>query len=89
MWEIQVYICSAFFTIPDDLNITLEKALEIDKDLLEMYNSDEEAKRVIDLGKRVEGSIRNTGIRRVLRPPPGPWARALPTPSALPLPSAS
>ncbi len=48
--------------IPDDLSITLEKALEVDKDFLEMYNSDEEAKRVIDLGKKVEGSIRNTGI---------------------------
>lgn len=48
--------------VPEDLGMTLEKALEIDKDLAEMYESDEEAKRVIDLAKKVEGSIRNTGI---------------------------
>ena len=42
--------------------MTLEKALEIDPDLRNMYESDEDAKRIIDLGKKVEGSIRNTGI---------------------------
>ena len=48
--------------VPDDLNITLDKALEVDVDLKKMYESDEEAKQVIDLGRRLEGSIRNTGI---------------------------
>jgi len=48
--------------IPEDPNMTLEKALEIDQDLLKMYEEDEDAKRIIDIGKRVEGSIRNTGI---------------------------
>ncbi|NCF71277.1 MAG: DNA polymerase III subunit alpha [Chlamydiales bacterium] len=48
--------------IPDDLNMTIEKALEIDHDLKEMCQSDDESKRVIDLGRKVEGSIRNTGI---------------------------
>ena len=48
--------------VPEDPNMTLEKALEIDPDLLKMYETDEEAKRLLDLGKKVEGSIRNTGI---------------------------
>jgi len=46
--------------VPDDLNITLEKALEIDKDLSHFYESDEEAKRIIDMAMKIEGSIRNT-----------------------------
>lgn len=48
--------------VPDDLNITLEAALEKDADLLKMYQEDEEAKRVIDIGMKLEGSIRNSGI---------------------------
>lgn len=48
--------------VPEDLNITLEKALEKDPDLRRMYDNDEEAKRIIDIGLKLEGSIRNTGI---------------------------
>lgn len=48
--------------VPEDLNITLEKALEKDHDLRSMYEQDEEARRIIDIGKKLEGSIRNTGI---------------------------
>lgn len=48
--------------IPEDLNMTLTRALEIDVDLHQMYISDPDAKQIIDLGKRIEGSIRNTGI---------------------------
>ena len=48
--------------VPDDLGITIEKALEKDVDLKNMYDTDEEAKRVIDIAKILEGSIRNTGI---------------------------
>jgi DNA polymerase-3 subunit alpha len=48
--------------VPEDLNITLEKALEKDADLRQLYESDEEVTRVIDLAKKLEGSIRNTGI---------------------------
>lgn len=48
--------------VPDDLNITLETALEKDHDLRTMYEQDEDAKRIIDIGKKLEGSIRNTGI---------------------------
>lgn len=47
--------------IPEDLNITLEKALEKDPDLRKTYEEDDDARRIIDIGKRLEGSIRNTG----------------------------
>lgn len=47
--------------IPDDLNITLEKALEKDMELKNLHQSDEEIKRLIDLGLKLEGSIRSTG----------------------------
>lgn len=48
--------------VPDDLNITLEKALEIDPDFKEFYELDEDAKQIIDFAIQVEGSVRNTGI---------------------------
>ena len=48
--------------VPEDPKITLTKALEIDPDLHKMYLEDEDTKKIIDLGKKLEGSIRNTGI---------------------------
>lgn len=48
--------------VPEDLNITLEKALEKDPDLRRMAEEDDEVKRIMELGMSLEGSIRNTGI---------------------------
>lgn len=48
--------------VPEDLNITLDKALEKDQDLRQLYENDEEVGRLIDLARKLEGSIRNTGI---------------------------
>lgn len=48
--------------VPDDLNIDLEKALEKDRDLRTFCEQDEDARRIIDIGRKLEGSIRNTGI---------------------------
>ncbi len=48
--------------VPDDLNITLEKALEKDPDLSRMYENDQDAKTIIKIGLKLEGSIRSTGI---------------------------
>lgn len=48
--------------VPDDLNITLEKALEKDVELRNLFQTDPEANQVITLAQRLEGSIRNTGI---------------------------
>ncbi|NGX41828.1 MAG: DNA polymerase III subunit alpha [Chlamydiae bacterium] len=47
--------------VPDDLNITLQEALKKDRDFRQMYEEDEDAKRIIDIGRKLEGSIRNTG----------------------------
>jgi DNA polymerase III subunit alpha len=48
--------------IPDDLSITIEKALDVDPDLKQQYEADSETKILIDLAKKLEGSVRNTGI---------------------------
>jgi DNA polymerase III subunit alpha len=48
--------------IPEDLKITIPKALVVDPDLRKMYEEDEETHRVIDMAQVLEGSIRNTGI---------------------------
>ncbi|MEM1282971.1 MAG: DNA polymerase III subunit alpha [Chlamydiota bacterium] len=48
--------------IPDDLGITIDLALEKDPELRSTYENDEEAHRVIDIARILEGSIRNTGI---------------------------
>ncbi|MBS0627018.1 MAG: DNA polymerase III subunit alpha, partial [Verrucomicrobia bacterium] len=48
--------------VPEDPNMTLEKALEIDPDLKSQYESDQEVHDLITLALRLEGSIRNTGI---------------------------
>ncbi|MBS0622512.1 MAG: DNA polymerase III subunit alpha [Verrucomicrobia bacterium] len=48
--------------VPEDLGMTLERALDVDPDLWKLYSEDPETKRLIDLAKELEGSIRNTGI---------------------------
>lgn len=48
--------------VPEDLSITIEKALDVDPDLRELYDEDEETRRILDIARKVEGSIRNTGI---------------------------
>jgi len=48
--------------IPDDLNITLDKALEADPEFRRAYDTDPEAREVIDYARKLEGSVRNSGI---------------------------
>ena len=48
--------------VPEDPTMTLEKAFEIDPELTRLMQSDEEARRVLEMAKRCEGSIRNTSI---------------------------
>jgi DNA polymerase-3 subunit alpha len=48
--------------VPEDPNMTLDKALELDPLLREQYAADMEVKLCIDLAKSLEGSVRNTGI---------------------------
>ncbi|MBS0624806.1 MAG: DNA polymerase III subunit alpha [Verrucomicrobia bacterium] len=46
--------------VPEDPNMTLEKAFQMDPELSRLMESDEEAKRVLEMAKKTEGSIRNT-----------------------------
>ncbi len=48
--------------VPEDPTMTLDKALEIDPEFKALYNEDEEVHRLIDIAKKLEGSVRNTGI---------------------------
>lgn len=48
--------------IPEELGITIDKALEVDPDLSRQYLEDAETKRIIDMGKILEGCVRNTGV---------------------------
>ncbi len=48
--------------IPDDLNMTLERAMEMEPELKSLYEQDREAKEVLDMALKTEGSIRNTSI---------------------------
>ena len=47
--------------IPFEIGITLDKALEQEPQLLELYNEDEEVAGLIDLAKSLEGIVRNAG----------------------------
>ena len=46
--------------IPNELGITLEKALAGSKDLQNLYNSDPKIERLLNLAQKVEGSPRHT-----------------------------
>lgn len=46
--------------VPAALNMTLDKALEISKELKETYDKDYEVKRLIDISRAVEGLARHT-----------------------------
>ncbi len=46
--------------VPEDPNMTLEKAFTIDPQLKTLMDTDEEAARVLEMAKKAESSIRNT-----------------------------
>lgn len=45
--------------IPRDLNITIEKAIEVNKDLRDLYYEDNEVRRIIEISKKMEGMARH------------------------------
>ena len=45
--------------IPPDLNMTLDRALEMNPELKQAYQAEENVHRIIDLGKTLEGIARN------------------------------
>lgn len=48
--------------IPRELNITIDKALTINPEFKQLYESDEQVKRLIDMCKRLEGLPRNMSM---------------------------
>src|SRR3989344_5263753 len=46
--------------VPEDPTMTLEKAFKIDPELARLMETDEEAKAVLEMAQKTEGSIRNT-----------------------------
>jgi DNA polymerase-3 subunit alpha len=42
--------------------MTIEKALEIEPDLADLYKKDPDTKEVIDLGRQIEGRVRHVGV---------------------------
>ena len=48
--------------IPNDLGMTLDKALIANPDLKKLYNEDEQVKYLIDMSKRLEGLPRHTSM---------------------------
>ena len=49
-------------SIPNELGITITKALEMNPDLRKMYDTDEQVKNLIDMSLRLEGLPRHTSI---------------------------
>lgn len=47
--------------VPDELKITIEKALEKSEDLKRAYEGDPEIRELLDLARRIEGLARNVG----------------------------
>ena len=48
--------------IPDDLGMTLPKALEAGGDFRELYDTDDRVRELIDISLKLEGLSRNTGV---------------------------
>ena len=56
------YVDSIAKMIPRELNITIERALSMNREFRELYESDEQVKRLIDMCKRLEGQPRNMSM---------------------------
>ncbi|NRA89678.1 MAG: DNA polymerase III subunit alpha [Simkaniaceae bacterium] len=48
--------------VPEDPTMTLDRAFELDPQLRNMAENDEDGKKILEYARRLEGSIRNTGI---------------------------
>ena len=56
------YVDSIAKMIPNELNITIERALTLNPDLRKMCETDEQVKTLIDMSKRLEGLPRHTSM---------------------------
>lgn len=48
--------------IPNELNVTIDRALQANPELRKLYESDEQVKVLIDMSKRLEGLPRHTSM---------------------------
>lgn len=51
--------------VPNELNITLDKALMMNPDLASAYRTDEQVKYLVDMSKRLEGLARHSSMHAV------------------------
>ncbi len=56
------YVDTIAKMIPNELGITIEKALKGNKELKELYDQDEQAKYLLDMSMRLEGLPRHTSM---------------------------
>ncbi len=56
------YVDSIAKMIPTDLGVTLDSALEMNKELKALYDSDDTVRNLIDVARTLEGLPRNTGM---------------------------
>lgn len=56
------YVDSIAKMIPNELNITIDRALEMNPELRKMYQEDEQMRTLIDMSKRLEGLPRHTSM---------------------------
>ena len=56
------YVDNIAKMIPTELGITIQKALDSNKELKDLYDSDEQAKFLLDISKRLEGLPRHTSM---------------------------
>ena len=54
------YVDSLAKMIPNELNITIDKALQMNPDMRKLYETDEQVKELIDMSRRLEGLPRHT-----------------------------
>lgn len=56
------YVDSLAKMIPNELNITIDKALQMNPELRKLYEGDEQVKELIDMSRRLEGLPRHTSM---------------------------
>ncbi len=56
------YVDSISKMIPNELNITIDKALSMNPELRKIYETDSQVKELIDMSKRLEGLPRHTSM---------------------------
>ena len=56
------YVDSIAKMVPNELNITLDRALELNPEFRKLYETDDQVKELIDMCKRLEGLPRHTSM---------------------------